>query len=335
MDLTHEELEEYLLKIFTGIQSTVIEGISLLFKQPDNITKLKANAIYRKAYTEAVTDGILPLEDLEQLMKDRGLFTDEDQQKIDKLESQLNGQQILLGKTTKVKANQDRLKNVISGLQTQINEIKMKKYSKLMMSAETKAEEDRSSFLCWACTYNDKDELYWKTYKDLCKETKINFRQKVISEFLGFYNGINTKITRTIARSNLWRIRYVTSVKVSEPLFGIPTSQYTNDMLNLAYWSNFYQSIYEMMAEDRPPDSIIDDDDSLDAYMKDYYEERSREDAARRSRTTKGKLSAFDKEEVIVTQSNELYEDIKYDKPREAQKVKDRIDLKKRTIRNR
>ena len=203
------------------------------------------------------------------------------------------------------------------------------------MSAETKAEEDRSSFLSWACVYNDENELYWDSYKDLCKETKIEFRQTVISEFLKFYNGVDTKIIRAVARINLWRIRYVTSSKVSEPLFGIPTSQYTNDMINLVYWSNFYQSLYEMMPEDRPPDSIIEEDDSLDAYMKDYYEERNREDASRRSRTTSGKLSAFDSEEVIVTQSNELYEDIKYDKPREAQKVKDRVDLKKRTNRPR
>jgi hypothetical protein len=91
-----------------------------------------------------------------------------------------------------------------------------------------------------------------------------------------------------------------------------------------------------MMPEDRPPDSIVEDDDSLDAYMKSYYEERNREDAARRgTKTTSGKLSAFDREEVIITQSNELYEDIEYDKPREAQKIRDKTDIKKRTRRPR
>jgi hypothetical protein len=224
---------------------------------------------------------------------------------------------------------------MIGDLTNQLNEVKIKKYSKLVMSAETKAEEDRSVFLCYSCTYNRNDTLFWEYYEDLLKETRISFRHSIISEFSRFYSGIDTKIIRAIARSNLWRIRYITSAKVSEPIFGIPTSQYSNDMLNLAYWSNFYQSLYEMMPEDRPPDSIVDDDESLDAYMKDYYEERSREDASRRSRKTKGKLSAFDKEEVIVTQSNELYQDIKYDKPREAQKIRDRVDLKKRTIGNR
>jgi hypothetical protein len=105
-------------------------------------------------------------------------------------------------------------------------------------------------------------------------------------------------------------------------------------MLNLAYWSNYYQNIYEMLPEDRPPDLIIDDDEALDAYMTSYYDERTREDAARRSKNkTGGKLSAFDKEEVILTQSNELYEDVKYDKPREAQRIKDKADIRKRTRR--
>ena len=89
-----------------------------------------------------------------------------------------------------------------------------------------------------------------------------------------------------------------------------------------------------MMPEDRPSDIVIDDDVSLDAYMKVFYEERNRQDASRKhTKKRSGKLSAFDAEEVIVTRSHELYQDIDYDTPREAQRLKDRIDLKKRTKR--
>jgi hypothetical protein len=89
-----------------------------------------------------------------------------------------------------------------------------------------------------------------------------------------------------------------------------------------------------MMPEDRPSDLIVEDDDALDAYMKSYYDEKTKEDAARKSKASNtGRLSAFDNEEVIVTRSNELYEDIKYDKPREAQRIKDRVDIKKKTRR--
>jgi hypothetical protein len=70
--------------------------------------------------------------------------------------------------------------------------------------------------------------------------------------------------------------------------------------------------------------------------MKNYYEERNREDASRRSkRTSGGKLSAFDKEEVIVTQSHEMYEDIEYSEPREARAIKEKTDIKKKARRSR
>ena len=199
------------------------------------------------------------------------------------------------------------------------------------MSAEVKANEERSLYLCWVSTYDIDDRILWPAYKTFKTTTNIEFRDKVLMAFLRFYNGIPTKTIRFIARSNLWRLRYINSQKTGEKLFGVPTVDYTTDMLNLAYWSNYYDNIYQMMSEDRPRDLIIDDDEALDAYMKSYYEERNKEDAARRSKKkTPGKLSAFNSEEVIVTASNELWKEIDYDKPREAQRVKEKLDMKQR-----
>ena len=339
MDITHEEIERYLCKIFIGSDLLYLErdseDVCIRFKQPNNHTRVRASFFYDKSYDKAISEGMLSTEDMEKLIKKRNLFTEEEENKLSSLESKLKGQETLLAKTIVVKAKQDRLRKIVLDLKSEIYELRAKKISKLMMSADAKAEEERTLYLCWACTYNDDtDSLYWETYKDLLKENNISFKDRVLSAFLKFYRGLNTTIIRHIARSNLWRIRYITSQKTSDPLFGVPTSQYTNDMMNLAYWSNYYQNIYEMLPEDRPPDLVIDDDEALDAYMQSYYDDRNRDDAARRSKVrTKGKLSAFDKEEVIVTQSNELYEDIKYDKPREAQRIKDKALIRKRTRR--
>jgi hypothetical protein len=202
------------------------------------------------------------------------------------------------------------------------------------MSAETKAEEDKTLFICGQCTYDENNVRFWKTYTDILKETDISFKDGVLIEFVRFYSGVPISVIREIARSNLWRIRYVNSMKTSDPLFGVPASDYTNDQLSLVYWSNYYQNIYDMMPEDRPSDATIEDDDELDAYMLAFYEDRHREEVTRKSKSKRsGKLQAFDAEEVIVTSSHELYQDIDYDEPREAQKIKDRVDLKKRTKR--
>jgi hypothetical protein len=338
-ELTYEELSNYLLVIFTGEKIKTYnqnnKSISLIFKQPSNRVRVLSDIVYQNALEEAKASGLLSTEAWEKIMFDRGLFTEADQDKIAGLESKLYAQRILLGKTTKVKANQDRIKGVIDSINKELNEIKYKRFSKLTMSAETKAEEDKNLFLCSKCVCDlATDELRWPDLESLHNEKDLDFRGEMLIDFIGFCNGYRQELIRYIARSSLWRVRYMHSIKVSDPLFGIPIVDYSSDQFNLSYWSNYYQNIYEMLPEDRPSDMVIEDDEALDAHMNAYYEERTREDAARKSKhSVKGKLSAFDKEEVIVTKSNELYEDIKYDKPREAAKLKDRTDIRKKARR--
>ena len=147
MEITHEQLERYLLEIFTGKKLVYInngsEDICIEFRQPNNMAKLRANIIYDEAYDRAISEGILSTEDLEKIIKERGIFTEEDETKIEKLESQLHGQEILLAKTLVVKARQDRLKDVIGRLKNEINELHSKKVRALMISADSKAEEER------------------------------------------------------------------------------------------------------------------------------------------------------------------------------------------------
>lgn len=330
MSLTLEEIERYIERICAGIKLIDIDGISLVLKNPTNKLLLQSRRVYDLEFAKSKEAGLLSTEEMKKIIEERSFITQADKAQLASLKSKLEGQKVLLARTVKVKANQDRIKKIVEDLEKQIRIIEIKERAKFSMTADTAAEEVRLLFLCWACCYKfEPDELYWKVYSDFANESRLMFRQKVLSEFISFYGGINTTIVRTVARSNLWRIRYVTSLKTSEPLFGVPTSEYSNDMLNLAYWSHFYQSIYEMMPEDQPPELIIEDDAALDAYMKDFYNEKSKDSAARRDKHKRyGKLSAFNQQEVIVTRANELYEDIKYDKPREAQAIKDGV-LKK------
>jgi len=333
MTLPIGELEKYIEQICTGIKIVDIDNYTILFKPATNFVLMKARRLYDMEYKRSIDEGLLPIDEMKTILEERNFIRAEDRNKLSKLQSQLEAQKILLAKTLKVKANQDRIKDVIHKLEEEISQIESVERSKFSMTAETRAEESKLLYLCYKCTYDiDTDKLYWPTYKDFSNESRLTFRQKVLSEFILFYSGIPTTKIRAIARSNLWRIRYLTSLKTSEPLFGVPTSEYTNDMLNLAYWSHYYQNIYEMMPDDQPSDLIIDDDEALDAYMQDYYEEKNREAAGRRdTRKRRGKLQAFNSQEVIVTRSNELYEDITYDTPRESQAIKDRNLIRKKS----
>lgn len=334
MDLSYVEIEDYLEQIFTASKLVDVDGITILLKHPDNKILMQARRIYNAEYKESIDEGLLSTKDMQKIIEDRNLIPAEEREKISRLESKLEAQKVLLAKTTKVKANQDRIKGIIQDLEEDLRQLRVKERSKLSMTADNRAEESKILFLSWSGIYNfETDSKYWENYKDFLNESNLDFRNRVISEFIIFYSGIPTPQIRAVARSNLWRIRYITSIKASEPLFGVPTSEYTNDMLNLAYWSHFYQNVYEMMPDDQPPQEIIEDDGSLDAYLDDFYRERNRENATRRQhkKSGSGKLSSYNQQEVIVTRSNELYEDIDYDKPREAQAIKDRNLVRKKT----
>ena len=333
MLIDDEEVERLITRIAAATFVCLVDDTLITFEYPSNHLKQVADVYYEQEYEKAINTGLLSRTALEKLIEERKLFTEIEQKKLDSLNSKLKAQRMLLAKTTLVKANQERIKNVIIGLKEEIYGLSYKKSSKLSMSAEVRANEERTLYLCWSSTYKE-DKLLWDSFNTFKNSIELKFRDKVISKFLTFYSGITTEAIRCIARHNMWRIRYVNSQKTGEALFGVASLDYTTDMLNLAYWSNYYDNIYQMMPEDRPSDLIIEDDEALDAYMKAYYEERNREDAARRSKNKNpGKLSAFDSEEVIVTASNELWHDIEYDKPREAQKIKDRVSIKKRTKR--
>jgi hypothetical protein len=328
MDLTYEEIDRHIELICAAVKIVTVDSKDVFFRHPNSLTLLKARRVYDLDMESSKKEGLISNEEMQKIISERNLITSEERLKLSTLKSKLEAQKILLGKTVKVKANQDRVKKIIEDLNSQIRVIENKERSKLSMTAETKADESKLLYLCWACSYKleDINKLFWTTYQDFEDENNLLFRQRVVTEFLMFYSGIRTPIVRSVARSNLWRIRYMTSLKTSEPLFGVPTSEYSNDQLNLAYWSHYYQSIYEMMPEDQPPEMIINDDEALDAYLKNFYDERTRDTAYRKTKQKKlGKLSAFDQQQVIVTRSNELYEDIKYDKPREAQAIREGI----------
>ena len=332
MDSSIEDIEEYIERICAGVKIVDIDEHVILFKPPTNLILMQARRVYESEYELSIGEGLLPLEEMKEILQERNIIKKEDRDKLVRLKSKLEAQKILLAKTVKVKANQDRIKDIIHGLVDEIHQIERVERSKLSMTAETRAEESKLLYLCQVCAHDmNTNKLYWPNQDSFHNEHRLLFRQKTLSEFILFHSRIQTSKVRTVARSNLWRIRYLTSLKTSEPLFGVPTSEYTNDMLNLAYWSHYYQNVYEMMPEDQPSDLIIEDDEALDAYLKDYYDERTRDAAGRRDgKKRKGKLQAFNDQEVIVTRSNELYEDVQYDKPREAQGIKDRNLIRKK-----
>jgi hypothetical protein len=76
VELTSEEIEHYLLLIFTGEKLEYIDNTLFIFKQPNNHIKMKASIVYNKSLDSAKSEGLLTVSEFEKLIKERGFFTE-------------------------------------------------------------------------------------------------------------------------------------------------------------------------------------------------------------------------------------------------------------------
>lgn len=320
-EIGYEDLDRYIDEISSGrklafVQINTGKEVPLFFKHPSHHNKQIASYIYHQALKEAEAMELPAEKEMEEIIKRRGLFSRADEEQLQDLEKKIDNQKIVLAKTTRVPANRARVQKIISDLEDRAVRLKLKREELLGFTRERKAQEEKLLYLTWSGTSDVFSEsLYWSTYEDFQIERDFAFRRDVYIKYVIFHYGISPKIVREIARSNLWRIRYIHSLKTGESLFGVPQSEYTIDQIMLCHWSNFYQSVYEMLPDERPPESVIEDDAALDAYMKDYMAERNRQDTSLRAKKSKyGKPTAWDYQETLVMKSNEMYEDVEYSK---------------------
>lgn len=69
MSLTYDEIDQYLVYIFSGVKYVDVDDFFLVFKHPTNKIKHKAQFIYNKAFNDAIKDGMLPVKELEELIE--------------------------------------------------------------------------------------------------------------------------------------------------------------------------------------------------------------------------------------------------------------------------
>ena len=326
IELTFDELDNYIDEISTATKIVEVENekgefLVLVIQQPKSKDKLFANLIYRQTYEQAKEEGLPDNKQMREILEKRGIINEEDEAAIRILKNKIDAQRTLLAKTTKVKANRERIMKLISGFETDLHKILIKREQNFGLTAESKANEEKLSYWCRRYVFESEGNLLWPTKEDYNRCDYV-LRINIFTEYSKFVLGLSTELIRYVARSNLWRIRYITALKCGVDLFGVPAVDFSSDQTNLLYWSHFYQGIYEMMPDDQPSEDVIDDDAALDAYMENYYKEMKKERTTKRSQ--KEGIDAMKSDELIITPSHELHQDFEYDKPREAQRLKDK-----------
>jgi hypothetical protein len=322
-ELPFQEIEALLESVISNKRLEKIEysdGVEfVIFSYPKAQDLICSRYMRDKAMIEAQQEGLPTLEEAEALVEKA--TPQEDKDKLKDLEEKIKAQEAVF-EVTAIEARRSTVQENIERLKEEVEGLKRRSQNLLYMSQERKADEESFLYLAWASAYAVTGERFWKTFEDFEKEVRQEFRLSFIEKFSKFNIGLTSKEIRFLSRHSLWRIRYTAASKTGQQLFDNGLVDLTPDQLSLLYWSNYYQSIFEMMPDDMPSPEIIEDDDKLDKYMDSYFknreEDRTEKKAADRGKTgRRSKLSAWDKgEELIITPSHPDYMKLAYTKER-------------------
>jgi hypothetical protein len=291
--------------------------IFVIFRYPSRHTTLLANLEERRVMFRAKKDNIMNESEMDKLMRERGIWTEKDDKKVETIHKLLDMNKRKMSDVDIDVTYKPYIQESINKLEEELFQAEKKREIMMSNTAERRARQAKYDYMLWACCFDpETDELLWDNYLTYCKEVerKVELKNKLLSEFLRYLVGHTTEEIRYIARSNLWRLDYLVAQKGNLHLFPKSSIELTPDQKNLLWWTGYYQSIYEMLPEDQPDDWVIQDDGALDEYMEDLHKERSKDRSERRAEKKYGSSTAEKMSTRLIMQSHPEYLDRQYDR---------------------
>lgn len=223
------------------------------------------NFIYEKELRHAQSLGILTQDQLRRLFRAQEVWGEKEEDRKEKLKEEL----IILGNQLKAAefhtVQKKKIKKKIESAREELENLNKQEISLFSTSAENRAEEYKRRLMIFLFTETIDEKPFWGSKEQFMRDTDMTLLNNLIHAY--FKNNIyDEKTLREIARSAEWRFRWM-AAKHGEHLFGKPISEWSEMQNMLVYWSEYYDGIYESI--ERPPDYVIEDDASCDAWVKD------------------------------------------------------------------
>lgn len=318
IDWTLEQLQNVIDEIVSGERLVCIQTkdeprfVVLRYPSRNDIRASEVKMEYLKH--KAIKDKFRTEEQLMEEIRARGIWTEADDEIVQDLQEQLEKWRGKLTNPDLTDKAKETIRDAVYRLEEKIYKTEYKKEIILSNSAERKAHQEKYEYLCWLCSRDpETGERLWDNYLTYCRFMNAEFKTKLLTELLPYLRGRKVEEVRYVARSNLWRVNYVIAQKTSTPLFPRAVVDLTPDQTNLAWWSGYYQGIYEMLPEDQPDDRTVNDDEALDKYMEDLYKERSKDRQDAKAQKKYGSKSARQMKEQLIMRDNPDYWDLTYD----------------------
>lgn len=230
------------------------DDIRLIIKPLSVDQSIEACEIYNEAYEQAYIDGIMSQEEMDDWMKENGLWNNSDEEKIEGIKKDLEKLKIEIYNARNNIKLKEQIRLYIRAGEKQLSQSIFKKHTYYQNTKEGFASAEKIAWCIKHSTFYN-NELY--NFDQLSLQYIIEEWQ---SSFL-----TDTQV-RDLARNEPWKSLWIIKDSSQLKLFNNPDNlELTHNQKNIIVWSQMYDNIQESL--DCPPKDVIDDDDMLDGWF--------------------------------------------------------------------
>jgi hypothetical protein len=293
--MTFEERQKLVRRITSGklygIMNHNNEEHYVVFTDPVLSFLTEADFVYTKVYKNLVSNkDVMTLESSYKLLREKGIWTDQMQQDLVSLESDLEKLQAKVIQLKFQKAHQKSIKNLIKQTKEKIIELARVRDQLWESTAEFFAERHKTRFLMKKIVQVENQQLL----------EDPNFLD-ILSVYYYKENFVEEAKTREIARTDPWRLYWIVSKDTGTHLFPHSCVEMTDLQYALVSWSRVYD--FAFSSSNRPSDDIVEDDDAFMAWYRAEVKRISSESQRQALEQSLG--SGFGSQEVFVPADSE------------------------------
>lgn len=259
-----------LYKAISGKIYIRVKGVDLVVYGPSIDDKYLAEIFADEVYDEAFAEGYYTQEEMEELLRQHGWWSDEEEERLATLPTYIDQMKFDYFMNFHSEESREKVRHYLESTQQQIEELTGKKHLYFEHSCEGIRSAAFRDFLTQRTTFLRDGSPYQ------FKETSSRVvTLKVAQETL------DSNQVRQLTKLDEWRALWH-SCKSPHQIFGDITNM-TTMQVGLVTWSQIYDSVYESM--DTPSAAIIEDDLALDGWM--VSQKRKREEEQKKQRGDK------------------------------------------------
>lgn len=277
-----------------GYQIFKVGNKQLKIISPTKEIMYEAQEVYMETLTEAIENDILNDKDVEALLRDRGMWSDYDENQINNvLPKHIEHWKVEIFRNFKNKKERALLEKHLHAARVGLSDMLRKRHIYDHYTQHGLATFARWQKIIESCTVNlDGSKYDWA-------ETNVN----AVLDFIG-QNIMSESTVRELARTEPWRSIWMTGKNINN-LFGCPSIDLSDEQRRLVRWSSLYDNVSEY--QDCPSEDIIAHDDAFDGWLtlKNREQEKAKKDSEMKGRAGKG-IDAPEVMMVMPTDPDEL-----------------------------